>query len=292
MTNVLALTRRNLLLYLRDPVGVFFSMLGALMVFMLYSLFLGNLQVQSISVNAPGVDSAVVKRFVDLWMFGGIVAITAMTTPLGALSSFVEDGVTKRFQDFLVSPIKRRELALGYLLSSFVIGTGMTLVVLLVAILYLGLVSGVWLGIGAIAMSVVWILVSVAGFAALWAFVVSFIATNGAFAAASTIVGTIAGFVSGSYVAVGLFPDAVRNVISALPFAHSAMLLRQTFVDDSLAAMVGGSEEAALAMETFFGVRLFVNDWELPVWFATGLLLAIAVLFTIFAARRIRSRIQ
>lgn len=292
LANVTAISRRNLQLYLRDPVGIFFSLLGALMVFLLYSLFLGNLQVQSVSANAPGVDPALVKQFVDSWMFGGIVAISAMTTPLGALSTFVEDGVSKRYQDFLVSPITRSELALGYLASSFVIGAGMTFIVFVVAVLYLGLISGLWLGIGAIATSLGWMLLSVTGFAALWSFLVSFIKTNGAFAAASTIIGTIAGFVSGSYVPVGLFPDAVREVVSALPFAHSAMLLRESFVGESLVAMLGGHEEAALGLEIFFGVRLYVGDWAVPMWFAAGLLAVIAVLFAFLASRRIRNRIQ
>lgn len=292
MANVLAICRRNLLLYLRDPVGIFFSLLGALMVFLLYSLFLGNLQVQSVSANAPGVDAALVKQFVDSWMFGGIVAITAMTTPLGALSTFVEDGVSKRYQDFLVSPVSRGELALGYLASSFVIGAGMTTIVFVVSLLYLGLLSGLWLGIGAIATSFGWLLLSVAGFAALWSFLVSFIKTNGAFAAASTIIGTIAGFVSGSYVPVGLFPDAVREVVSALPFAHSAMLLRQSFVGETLADLFGGHADATFGMEIFFGIRLYVGDWEIPLWFAAGLLVVIAVLFAFLASRRIRHRIQ
>ncbi|MGO1544926.1 MAG: ABC transporter permease [Gulosibacter sp.] len=292
MSNVLALTQRNLLRYIRDPMNVFFSMLGALMVFLLYALFLGNLQVESIAATAPQAEEAQVRQFVDAWMFGGIVAISAMTTPLGALTIFVEDGVTKRFQDYLVSPVTRGQLALGFLFSALVIGTGMTTIVLIIALVYLWVGTGLLLSIGAIASIVGWMLLSVAGFAGLWSFIVSFIHTNGAFAAVSTIVGTLAGFVSGSYVPVGLFPDAVREVISTLPFAHSSMLLREQFVGDTLEKMLGGHEEGTAALEIFFGVRLVVGDWEVPVWFAAGALAVIALVFTWRASRRIRNRIQ
>lgn len=292
MTNVLALTTRNLLRYIRDPLNVFFSLLGALIVFLLYTLFLGNLQVQSISASAPGSDPAEVKRFVDAWMFAGIVAITAMTTPLGAMSTFVEDAATKRFQDFLVSPMKRSQLVLGYLLSAFVIGVGMTVLVMLLSLVYMWLVGGVVLSVGAILLSLGWVVLSVAGFAALWSFIISFVTTQGAFAALSSIIGTVAGFVSGSYIAVGLFPDAVRDTVSALPFAQSAMLLRQSFTGDTLSALVGGQTEGIRALEQFFGITLMVGDWQVPVWFAAGVFVLLAIVFTWFASTRIHKRIR
>ncbi|SJM64481.1 ABC transporter permease [Gulosibacter sp. 10] len=291
MSNVLALTGRNLLRYIRDPLNVFFSLLGALIIFVLYTLFLGNLQVVSITESMPGADADLVKRFIDSWMFAGIISITSMTTPLGALSTFVEDGSTKRFQDFLVSPLKRSELVLGYLLSAFVIGSGMTLLVLAVSLLYLAVLSGVVLSLGAVLSAIGWTLLSVAGFAALWSFVISFIRTQGAFAGLSSLIGTIAGFVSGSYIAVGLFPEAVRNVVSALPFAHSSMLLRQAFTEDALSDLLGGHPEGIETMEVFYGMQLYVGDWNVPVWFAAALLAVVAVVFTWLASRRIHKRI-
>ena len=40
------------------------------------------------------------------------------------------------------------------------------------------------------------------------------------------------------------------------------------------------------------GVTLSVGDWAVPLWFAVGLLGAMAVVFTTLAAVRIRSRIS
>lgn len=292
MNVVLGITGRNLRLYFRDPLNVFFSLLGALIVFLLYALFLGNIQTQSISASAPGADPALVRGFVDAWMFAGIVALATMSTTLGALSAFVDDAATGRFRDFLVSPIRRGQLVLGYLLGAFVIGLAMSLVVLAVALLYLWLVSGVVLGLPQIAATVGWVALSTAGFAALWAFVVSFLRTTGAFAAVSTVVGTVAGFVAGAYIAVGLFPDAVRETVSALPFAQSAMLIRQEFTGAALPALVGGNPEAVAGLEHFYGITLSVGDWSVPGWFAAGLLAAMAVVFAALAAIRIRSRIR
>ena len=124
MSIILDITGRNLRLYFRDRLGVFFSLLAAIILFLLYTLFLGNLQTQGLESAFPDAPDGAVKSFVDSWMFAGIVGITAVTTGLGAFSTFVEDGASGRFRDFLVSPISRGQLVLGYLLSSFVIGSG------------------------------------------------------------------------------------------------------------------------------------------------------------------------
>jgi ABC-2 type transporter. len=292
MRTVLAITGRNLRLFFRDPLNVFFSLLGALIVFLLYALFLGNLQIDSISDGVPSADPDLARGFVDSWMFAGIVALSTVTTPLGALAVFVDDAASGRFRDFLVSPLRRGQLVLGYLGSAFLIGVLMTLIVLAVALVYLWLVVGVVLGGVEIARSLGWIVLAAAGFTALWAFVVSFLRTTGAFSALSTIVGTVAGFVAGAYIAVGVFPDSVRDVVSALPFAQAAMLLRREFTADSLSELVAGDQEAIDQLDRFYGTTLAVGDWTVPIWFAAGMLVVMAVAFTVLAASRIRARLR
>lgn len=291
MRIISAITGRNLRLFFRDPMNVFFSLLGALIVFLLYVLFLGSLQESSITDAIPDADPALISGFVDSWMFGGILALTTMTASLGALGVFVEDAASGRFRDFLVSPLRRGQLVLGYLASAFIIGMAITLVVLIIALVYLWLVTDVVLSVGAVSRSVGWIALSTAAFTALWAFVVSFLRSIGAFSALSTIVGTVAGFVAGAYIALGLFPDAVREAVSALPFAQSAMLLRTEFAGDSLSELVGGQEQEIDELSVMYGLSLEVGSWTIPLWFAATILAAMATIFTALASARIRSRI-
>ena len=292
MAAVLAITGRNLRLFFRDPLNVFFSLLGALIVFLLYALFLGNLQIVSITQNAPRLTEDDVRAFVDAWMFAGIVAITTMTTTLGAMNVFVEDAATGRFRDFLVSPIRRGQLTLGYLLSAFVIGVILTAIVLAISVGYLGLVDGLWLSAGQVLTSFGIAVLAVAAFAALWGFVISFVRTTGAFSALSTIIGTVTGFVAGAYLAMGLIPETVRDVMSALPFAQAAMLLRQEFAADALEDLVGAVPGQVEEISRFYGLTLDVGDWTVPAWFALAVLAAMALVFAIAASVRIRSRIR
>lgn len=288
---VLDITGRNLRLFFRDRLSVFFSLLGALIVFLLYTLFLSNLQTSSIADAFPQADEADVRGFVDSWMFAGIVAMTSITTSLGALAVFVEDAATGRFRDFLVSPIRRGQLVLGYLLSTVVVALVMTLIVFGVSLAYLFLLDGVVLGASEILRTLLWIVLSCVAFAALWAFVASFIRTTGAFSGLATIVGTVVGFLAGAFIAVGLFPEAVRNTINALPFAHSAMLMRREFTAQTLATLVGDRPEAVAGLSAFYGITLFVGDWEVTVPTVIVVLAAFAVVFAALATLRIRARI-
>lgn len=286
-----AITRRNLTLFFRDPQNVFFSLLSALVVFVLYTLFLGNLMASQVAQAIPGAADSEVRGFIDAWMFAGIVSLSTLSTTLGAFSSFVEDASSGRFRDFLVSPIRRGQLVLGYMLAAFIVGVIITLIVFAVALIYLWLTSGVVLGIVEILRSIGWILLSTAGFTGLWALVVSFLRSTSAFSAVATIVGTVAGFVAGAYIAIGLFPSVVQSVVAALPFAQSAMLLRREFAAGPLSDLVGGNTAVIEQLEAFYGLSLHVGDWSVPVWFAAGVLAVMAVVFTALAAGRIRSRI-
>ena len=85
MSVVLAIVGRNLRIFFRDALNVFFSLLGAVILFGLYTLFLGNLQTTDLTDALPGATTAGVQAYVDSWMFAGIVLITTVTTGLGAL---------------------------------------------------------------------------------------------------------------------------------------------------------------------------------------------------------------
>jgi multidrug/hemolysin transport system permease protein len=284
---------RNLRLFFRDRLNVFFSLLSGIILFLLYTLFLARLQSQGLQSQFPDATPAEVSAFVDSWMFAGIVLLTSVASGLGALSVIVEDRQSGRFLDFLVAPVRRFPLVLGYLLSAVVVAVVMSFVILAISILYLGLVDGLWLAPLHVAQAAGVLLLTCVAFTALSAFVVSFVRTSGAFSALATIVGTAMGFVAGAYIPVGQLPDTVADVINALPFGQAAMLLRGPFTDQSLPALTEGQPaEAVDAISAFFGIDISVGDLAVAPWFAIVALLAVAVVFTTLAATRIRSLIR
>lgn len=292
MSVVAALTARNLRLFFRDRLGVFFSLLSALILFLLYTLFLGSGQIDDLQASFPAAAEEEVKGFVDTWMFAGIVGITAITTGLGAMNVFVEDSSSGRFRDFLVSPIRRESLITGYLLSAGVVALIMTTVVFAVSLAYLYLVDGVVFGPGRIAVIYGYLALSCLAFAALSAFAVTFVRTAGAYSALSTIVGTILGFLAGAYIPVGALPDGVRTVVTALPFMQASVPVRQQMTDESLMDMAGDQPEAVAELQDLFGITASVGEFTVTGPWVAAVLVAMTALFTVLAALRIRYRIR
>lgn len=292
MSAVLLLTGRNLRLFFRDRAGVFFSLLSALILIGLYALFLGNLQVENLATQFPNAATGDIDGFVNAWVFAGITMITTVTTALAALAVFVDDRSSGRFSDFLVSPIRRSELILGYLLSSFVISLTMTLVIVVVGQLYLLTQGSTLMTLPEAATTLGYVALSSLAFAALSSFVVTFLRSSGAFAALSTVVGTVIGFLAGAYIPVGTLPDGIVDVMSALPFAQSAMLIREPMTAGALDALTGGQAQAVDAVESFYGVTASVGDLAVTPGLAIAALVGVFVVFTALGAWQLARRIR
>ncbi len=292
MTAVIAIVQRNLRLFFRDRMNVFFSLLGAIILFVLYTLFLARLQIDGLQQTFPQASEQEIRAFVDTWMFAGIVMLSTITTGLGALATLVDDGESGRFRDFLVSPVRRTQLVLGYMIAAVLVAIIMSMIVLVLSILYLGIFDDTWLTPLTILRIAGITVLCCAGFTALSALIVSFIRTNAAFSGFSTVIGTVLGFVAGAYIPVGSLPVAVASTINALPFAQGAMLLRREFTQESLSAMVGDNAEAADTLREFYGIDAYVGDLLVPATVAFGVLVAMAIGLTALSAGRIRSRIR
>lgn len=119
----------------------------------------------------------------------------------------------------------------------------------------------------------------------------SFLPTTGAFSGLSTLVGTLTGFVAGAYIPLGALPDAVRDGVSALPFAQSAMLVRREFAAAPLEALTGGASPQTTDLARAYGLELQVGG-VVPVGIAAAVLGLMAVVFTVLAVIRIRARIR
>ncbi|CAN5523217.1 ABC transporter permease [Microbacterium sp.] len=292
MSVVLAIVRRNLQIFFRDRLNVFFSLLGAVILFGLYTLFLGNLQIADLADSLPGATTGEVQAFVDSWMFAGIVLITTVTTGLGGLAVLVDDDQSGRFRDFLVAPLRRGQLVLGYLLSAAAVAVILSVVVLILSVVYLGVLRGTWLSPAAIVRSLMIVVLSCVAFTAFSALIVSFVRTNGAFSGLATIVGTVLGFIAAAYIPIGAFPETVASVVAALPFAQAGMLLRREFSEGTLATITADAPGAEVPLRAFYGLDLTIGDWAVPAWFVIGVLVAITLVCTILSAVRIRRRIR
>ncbi len=227
---IASLIHRNLRLFFRDRAGVFFSLLGPLIMFLLYIFFLGNLQKDTLREAFPDGSPEYTDFFINSWLFAGILSITTVTTSLAAMQVFVSDRASGRFKDFTVSPIKRSKIIIGYLGSTFIVSLLMTSILFILSELYIVANGGLWLTLERALLSYVVLVLLCAVFSAFASFLVTFIRSISAFTSLSVIIGTSTGFLAAIYVPVGALPTTVTNVINTLPFSQAAGLLRGSYV--------------------------------------------------------------
>lgn len=112
---MLALLKRNFILYFRNRSGAFFSLLGALISFLLYIIFLQKNLTDSWS-QLPNSTN-----LLNNWLMGGTLAVTGMTTSFTALKQMVQDRENQVDQDLFLTDLGNWGLQASYLISSIVI---------------------------------------------------------------------------------------------------------------------------------------------------------------------------
>ena len=233
--------KRNLLVFFKDKASVFFSLLSVFIIIGMYALFLGDVW----SSGMEGIVGA--RNIMDLWIVAGLIAVTSVTTTMGAFGTMVEDKSKKIIKDIRSSPMPRVNIAGGYILSAFVIGVIMCVVALVLCQLYLLSEGGaMFTGIQFLKIFGL-ILLSTFSNTALVLFFVSFFQSNNAFSIASTIIGTVIGFLTGIYIPIGQLPEGVQTVIKVFPPSHSAMLLRQVIMEDGIKTGFAGAPASAVS---------------------------------------------
>ncbi len=237
---MIAFTRRNLKVFFRDKSSVFFSMLAVLIVLGLYVLFLGDQLVNSFKDEVSGAS-----RLMDSWIMAGILAITPVSTTLGSFGAIVNDKAKKIYKDFRSSPITSRSLAGGYILSSFCIGCITSLFALVVIEIYFGIKGYGLLSAVQLLQILGTILISVLVSSSMMYLVVSLFNSQNAFATASTIVGTLIGFITGIYLPIGSTDQSIQYVIEFFPISHAASLFRKILMCDPMKDSFSGAPASA-----------------------------------------------
>lgn len=224
-----SLVMRNLRLYFRDKTAVFFSLLGVIIIIALYLLFLGD-------VWAIGYEGlAGIKPLMGSWIMSGVIAVAGVTSAMGALGVMVDDRTRGSFRDFSAAPLRRTSLVGGYVISTYIVSVIMSLVAFVLGEVYIIAEGGAMPGLVTIAQVVGIILLNSLASSAFVFLIVNAFRSSSAYGAASTVLGTLSGFLMGIYLPVGQLPEAVQLVIKIFPMSHSGVLLRQVMMKDAMA---------------------------------------------------------
>ncbi len=225
----LVIAGRNIRIFFRDRTQVFFSLLSVFIIIGLYVLFLGDMMLKNAPEGAPDA-----RFLMDCWIMAGLITVTAVTTVMGAFGILVEDKTQKIMKDFKSAPIGRAQIVGGYFLGTVFIGMVMCMVALALVQVYVLTRGGSLLPAGVL-LNVLWVTVlTVLCSAAMVFCLVSVFDSSSAFGTASTIIGTMVGFMTGIYVPIGSMPGPVQTAIKLFPPSHSAALLRQFMMEEPM----------------------------------------------------------
>ena len=221
------LTQRGLKIFLKDRMGVFFALLAPLIVLLLYVLFLGDIQVDTVKNAFQGfpVDDKLVGNFVDAWMLAGVMSVACITVSFSAQTIMVSDRENNTLSDMLASPVPRSLVSVGYLVANIAITLVICLIVECVAFVYMA-ASGWTLSVGDTFLIVAHTVLSVISSSTLSTLICSGIKTASQHGAFVGILSAVIGFLVGAYMPLSVFPKGVQYITLFIPGTYSAGVYR------------------------------------------------------------------
>ncbi|MBC3889778.1 ABC transporter permease [Acetobacterium paludosum] len=284
---MLNLAQRNLKIFFRQKSSVFFSLLGVFVIIGLYVVFLGDVWTQNY------VDLPEIKTLMNSWIMAGIISITAITTTMGAFGTMVDDRVRKNSKDFYASPIKRSTIMGGYILSAYLVGLLMSLLAFGLGEAYIVFSGGELLSFFETIKVFGAILLSVMMSSSLVFFIVSFFTSNSAFATASTIIGTLIGFLTGIYLPIGTLPDGVQWAVKLFPVSHAGALIRQVMMEGPMATSFAGIPETySTKFSNLMGITYTYGDFTATATTHILVLAGSTIIFLVLALLNVSRKSQ
>lgn len=252
---MIAFSKRNLTLFFNSKSNLFFSVMGALIAFVLYLVFLKNNLITSFPFKLS-------HDLLDAWVISGILVVTAVTTSLHALSQMITDREQGRLADFTVTSVPFWQLQASYLLCSFLISVSMQLFMGLIMYSYFAVTDDITIPweltpkiiLLACLSSFVWTTFNL--------LILSFVKQVKTLSQLGSIIGTASGFFAGVYMPIGVLPKTAQFITKLTPAPYNAALYRQFLLKDLLKEQLSGlSHVQRQLFEEQMGIRLSLNGF-------------------------------
>ena len=246
---MLALLKRNFILYFRNRSGVFFSLLGALISFLLYIIFLQK------NLTDAWTQLPDNTKLLNNWLMGGTLAVTGITTSFTALTQMVQDRENQVDQDLFLTDLGSWGLQVSYLISSIIISFVMQVFMFAVMSLYFK-ESPVISHLSEITLIMLLssLLSSVVNILLIYRF-----KSVDSLGKLATIVGTASGFLVGTYIPIGVLPDFAQIIMKCTPATYIASLYRQILMKDRLETAFTGNSSLLQEFQEKMGIQI---NWQ------------------------------
>lgn len=264
-----SLVKRNCLVFLRDRASVFYSLMSMLIVLTLMGIFLGNMNVESITelLNQYGgvrdtvLDKENAFQLVQYWTLAGILVVNSVTVTLTVIGVMVDDVNENRLESFYCAPVGKNIIALSYITAAAVIGIVFCTLTFGAALTYIYVSGGTLLSVSAILQVILYTMVNVCIFSVIMYLAALFVKSSGAWSGVATIVGTLVGFIGAIYLPMGSLPNGVKDVLKYIPVLHGTSLMRKVCCEEAVNTAFKNAPDGLISgYREYMGIDIVMNN--------------------------------
>ncbi|MCQ2791950.1 MAG: ABC transporter permease [Bacilli bacterium] len=234
------LTKRNFLVFTRNKMRMFFTLMVPIIILIIYILFLRSLELSSIreAINSiegiPPIDDKTLMVFMDSWFLSGNVALCSISISLQTNNLIINDKENGINRDFASAPIHKTVVTFAYMFFNFLITLLLCFCFVCVTFIFLAAMNEFYLN----ALDVL-IIFGVLAFITLNAsafttLVCSFIDTDATLASVIAVVSACLGFLIGSFMPLSLMPKLMQDIVFFIPGTHATALMRYAYLKSPL----------------------------------------------------------
>lgn len=287
MEQFMAITGRNLKIYLRDKGAVFFSLLSMLIVIVLMVFFLGDMNVENITDMLSGIpgrdaveDKENAERLILAWTCAGILSINAVTVTLASYSVMIKDRVSGKLNSIYTAPVSRGVIAFGYIASAWIASVFVCSVTLGLTEVYC-VMQGLEAFSAMVHLKLLgMIMVNSFTYAALMYLIALLAKTEGAWSGIGTVIGTLVGFLGGIYIPIGALSEGIGNLMKCTPVIYGTAMFRKIMTEDILAkTFTDIPTEYITEYKEVMGIELMVADNTMTIPEEIGILSMFGIVF-------------
>ncbi len=293
MKNILALTKRNCLLFVRNKATFFFSLFSSLILIVLYFLFIAKLYSQGFNETAGlELSKNQINALIYTQMIMGVLVINSVSLSTSMFSIMAYDIEKGKTESFLITKLKGWQLLFSYLISAIIISFLINLLMFIISTIIIGIVTGFWLGAGAFFLVVCVMILTTLVSCAIMLLITTIARSSSAIGVINGIVGTVIGFLCGIYMPYSNLGTGAKYLASFIPFTHLTIWLKQIVLGNAFYQFAVPEEISSQMSDLWFSAgNIGFCGLNVPLWAMILLSCLFAVGCFILAYFLLRKRI-
>lgn len=280
---LLSLIKRNIKLFFKDKGLVIGTLVGPIILIVLYFTFLNDVYRDTFKSFIPeGTSNKIINDIVNGELISSILAVSCITVSFCSNFLMVRDKVNNARSDLLVSPVKSYVLALAYYIATVISSLTICYIALGISLVFVAF-SHWFFTASSLLMLLLDVFLTVLFGTALSSIINFFLTSEGQISAVGTIISAGYGFICGAYMPINSYNSGLKNVIMFTPGTYCTSLIRNHSLAGAFKEMSDWPIEAIKSIKDGIDCNLYLFDKQISIAGMYGIvLITILVLITIY----------